>query len=127
MKTACNRHRTLYIFLFFFGISSICFSQPAELYINEFQASIDSLVKNPYSGGYSDWIEIYNAGSTDVDISGYFLTDDPLLPNKWQISFDIVLHAGEYTLFWADDLNEFNHTNFKLGRTGEFIGFYNEQ
>ena len=126
MKTACNKHRVLFIFLFFFGTSSLSLSQPAELYINEFQASSDSLVKNPYSGAYGDWIEIYNAGSTDVDISGYFLTDNPLLPNKWQISFDIVLHAGEYTLFWADDLNEFNHTNFKLGRAGEFIGFYDE-
>ncbi len=126
MKTVCNRHRVLYIFLFFFGISSLSFSQPAELYINEFQASSDSLVRNPYSGYYADWIEIYNAGSTDVDISGYYLTDDPQVPDKWKISFDIILHAGEYTQFWADDIDEFNHTNFKLSRSGEFIGFYDD-
>ena len=126
MRTERNRNRFFVFLLFFIGISSFCFSQPAELYINEFQASTDSLVKNPYSGGYSDWIEIFNNGSSDVDLKGFYLTDDPQLPNKWQISSDIVIASGGYALFWADGNNEFNHTNFKLGRSGEFIGLYGE-
>ena len=126
MKTESNRHGFFIFFLFFIGISSFCSSQPVELYINEFQASTDSLVKNPYTGGYSDWIEIYNPGSSDIDLQGFFLTDDPQLPNKWQVASDIVIASGGYALFWADDINEFNHTNFKLGRSGEFIGLYDE-
>jgi len=109
------------------GISLQCLSQPVELYINEFQASNISSVRNPYTGDFTDWIEIYNAGISDVDINGFFLTDDPNNPQKFQIAFDSTLHAGEYMLFWADDLDEFNHTNFKLGRAGEYIGLYDSQ
>lgn len=94
------------------------------LLINEFQASNLSSVRNPYTGTYTDWIEIYNAGTEDVDISGYYLTDDPLDPAKWRISFDSTIYAGGYMVFWADDIDEFTHTNFKLGRSGEYIGIY---
>ena len=107
MKTERKRHRFFLIFLFFTGISTICFSQPPELYINEFQATTDSLVNNPYTGGYSDWIEIYNAGSADINMKGFFLTDDPQLPNKWQIFSEIVIASDGYALFWADDINDF--------------------
>ncbi|HJX70835.1 MAG TPA: lamin tail domain-containing protein, partial [Bacteroidales bacterium] len=34
-------------------------------------------------GEYSDWIELYNAGDLAVDLSGYGLTDDLMLPFKW--------------------------------------------
>jgi len=102
-------------------------AQPVELYINEFQASNISSVRNPYTGGYTDWFEIYNGGTTGVEIGGFYLTDDPLDPQKWRVPFDSVIHAGGYMVFWADDINEFNHTNFKLGRGGEFIGIYDDQ
>ena len=102
-------------------------AQTPELYINEFQASNISSVRNPYSGAYTDWFEIYNAGTTGVEIRGFYLTDDPQEPLKWQVAFDSVLHAGEYMVFWADDIDAYNHTNFKLGRGGEFIGIYDDQ
>ena len=36
-------------------------------------------------GDYSDWFELLNAGPADVDIGGWYLTDDPLLLTKWEI------------------------------------------
>jgi hypothetical protein len=127
MKSASIRYGIFLLIIFSPGINPQCFSQLAELYINEFQASNISSVRNPYTGSFEDWFEIYNAGTVGVEIGGYFLTDDPQNPQKWQIPFDSIVHPDAYIIFWADDIDEFNHTNFKLGRSGEFIGLYDEQ
>ncbi|MCF8367381.1 MAG: lamin tail domain-containing protein, partial [Bacteroidales bacterium] len=49
-------------------------SANAQLYINEFLASNDVSFPGP-QGDYPDWIEIYNAGSEDVMLGGYYLYD----------------------------------------------------
>ena len=111
-------------------IQLACFhilAQQPELLINEFQASNISTVRNPYSYDYTDWFELYNAGTAGIEIGGFYLTDDPQEPQKWQIPFDSVIQSGGYMIFWADDVDEYNHTNFKLGRGGEFIGIYDDQ
>ena len=55
----------------------------------------------------TDVIELYNPGSTDVEIGGWFLTDDPLLqPKKYKIPNGIVISAGGY---WA--VNEDNNAD----------------
>ena len=36
-------------------------------------------VESSDAGGGNDWIEIVNAGKTDVDISGWFVSDDQKL------------------------------------------------
>ncbi len=60
----------------------------AGLFINEFMADNDTIVADEY-GEYDDWIEIYNSGSTTVDLGGMYLTDDPKDPTKWMISVGI--------------------------------------
>jgi len=98
------------------------------IHINEIQASnFSTVVDNDFSG-FSDWIEIYNSGSTLVDLGGYFLTDDLEDIQKWQIPDGTNIMAGGYLLFWCDGqdvvLSE-NHTNFKLNGGGEEIGLFN--
>lgn len=58
------------------------------LFINEFMADNDSIVTDEY-GEYDDWLEIYNAGSTVVNLSGMYLTDDLTDPTKHLISVGI--------------------------------------
>ena len=58
------------------------------LFINEFMADNDSIVPDEY-GQYDDWLEIYNAGSTAVDLGGMYLTDDLTDPTKHMISVRI--------------------------------------
>jgi len=118
--------RDLFLLFVFFSLLSITAvqAQSPSLYINEFQASNVSSVRSPLTSTYEDWIEIYNAGTTDVNLRGFFLTDDPENTEKWEIRVERTLHAGEYILFWADDRDEFIQTNFKLSRSGEFIGLY---
>jgi hypothetical protein len=60
------------------------------LYINEFMADNETTIQDPDgSGGYPDWIELYNAGASTIDLGGMYLTDDINDPTKWMIPFKI--------------------------------------
>lgn len=93
------------------------------LLINEFLA--DNELSNPDEAGeYDDWLEIYNAGSEDLFLSGKYLTDDPANLTKWMFPYGgVMLEAGGHLLVWCDEDQEQPgiHTNFKLSRGGEFI------
>ena len=55
-----------------------------DIFINEFLASNVSIDADIIDfDDYSDWIELYNNENVEIDISGYFLTDDPDQPDKW--------------------------------------------
>ncbi len=116
------KNALLPIVLFFIAISA----NSQTLYINEFMASNSSTIADE-SGAFEDWIEIYNAGSSDIDIAGYYMSDDPLNPTLWQIpSTDpaaTTIPAGGFLLLWADkDADEGElHLDFKLGAGGEDI------
>ena len=61
------------------------------IYINEVQTS----------GGDTDWIELYNAGNTAVNLDGCFVSDDESELGKWMFP-TITLGAGEYLVLYAD-------------------------
>ncbi len=47
---------------------------------------------------YSDWIEILNEGDTEVDLEGYYLTDDPEDKTRWAFhpgDDGVILGSGE--------------------------------
>lgn len=98
-----------------------------SLYINEVMAQNDTTISD-FAGnnGYPDWIEIYNAGTVSVDLGGMYLTDDLLNPTMWRIPDGVVIPAGGYLLFWADNDPEqgSTHTNFKLDTAGESVGLF---
>ena len=97
------------------------------IFINEFCASNISIIPDK-QGDYDDWIEIYNANDTPVDIGGLYLTDNLSDPARYRIPTtcpdSTTLPAGSYILLWADNQEEQGvlHTGFKLGRNGEQIG-----
>src|SRR6185369_10298538 len=99
---------------------------PAGLiYINEWMAGNNSTIQNSIGGGYDDWFELYNGGSSAVDLSGYTLTDNLADPTKYVIPPGIAISAGGHLLFWADgSTNSGVHTNFKLSLAGDSIGFF---
>lgn len=99
----------------------------SQLLINEFVASNASGgYYDAANDNYPDWIELYNASTTAIDLSNYYLTDDLNDLNKWKIPEGTHIAANGYLLFLADDLNRGNHTNFKLNAEGEVIGVSNE-
>ena len=115
------KFRLLIILVFFLGIK---FSY-SQLHVNEIIASNTQTNYDPDFIGFSDWIEIYNGGNLPVSLYGYYLTDDFLVPNKWQITESTILVPGDYCLFWADGRDTLNHTNFKLSSDGEQVGIAN--
>ena len=73
----------------------------------------------------SDWIEIYNPDPAPVSLAHYALTDDWEDPTKWVFpevtlpgqGFLVVFASGKDRRDPAAEL----HTNFKLGREGEYL------
>ncbi len=98
----------------------------SQIVINEFLALNDSLNADE-DGDYSDWIELYNIGPTSVDLTGWYITDDPAVRNGWQFP-SLELGAQDHLLIWASGKDrrtgDFLHTNFKLKNEGEFVGLY---
>ncbi len=99
-------------------------TQAGNLYINEILAANITSCVSPVYSEYTDWIEIFNSGTSEVDLGGYYLTDNPSEPAKWEIPAGTKISAGGYIVFWADNHDTAFHTNFELSRHGEFIGLF---
>ena len=49
-----------------------------------------------------DWIELYNSSSKPVDLGGWFLSDDPDVPQKYRIADGTTLPANGYIVFYEN-------------------------
>ena len=100
--------------------------------VNEVSAG-NNVAANEY-GKRNDWIELYNTTDHDIDLTGMYLTDDPAVPEKYQIaavanssfftlhsSFSTIIPAHGYYIVWADNLDPLRelHAGFKLANSGE--------
>lgn len=108
--------------LFFLALSQfiILCSLNSQVIINEFSTSnlesfVDEFEKT------EDWVELHNMGSTDVDISGWHLSDKEDKPGKFRIPDGTIIPANGYMVFLCSGRNlvgtENIHTNFKLAQT----------
>ena len=98
----------------------------ADFRLTEFMATNVSTLADQ-DGHYSDWIEIYNAG-TAGDLLGYRLTDDPALPAKWTFP-SLAVPAGGHVVVFASGKDRRDpaagalHTNFSLNGDGDYLAF----
>lgn len=101
----------------------------AEIMINEIMADNGGSYPNA-AGEAMDWLELYNAGSADVNVSGWGFQDDPTKAwSKWKtLPEGAVVPAGGYLLVWGDnkDFNSYTgitngevHVNMGLSKKGE--------
>lgn len=91
--------------------------------INEVCTQNKSCLSDSY-GQYSDWIELYNSSSADVDLSGYGLSDDVNAPMQWTFPAGTIIKGGEHMIVFASKLESTGselHTNFALSKNGETI------
>jgi len=98
-------------------------SGPRQI-ITEFMAANRSILVDQ-DGDYSDWIEIHNRRATEIDLGGWYLTDDDNNLKKWRLPTTI-LPANEYLVVFASQKNRLVsgselHTNFKLDSSGEYL------
>ncbi len=106
-------------------------SAAPSVVISEFLADNGSGVRDE-DGTRSDWIELFNSGTVEVNLDGWFLTDSVTTPTTWRIPA-VVLQPGRYLLVWASDKNRVNplgalHTNFKLSKSaGSYLALLNAQ
>lgn len=100
---------------------------PAEaVVINECLTSNQSGLVDD-AGELEDWIELHNRTENAINLAGYYLSDRLNNPQRWRIPTDAgdvtVIEPGGYMVIWADDdeVQGWNHTNFKLSSNGESL------
>ncbi|MCK5077780.1 MAG: lamin tail domain-containing protein, partial [Calditrichia bacterium] len=142
-----NKNTLISILLIVFLITVICGQSNYRIFINEFLASNVSIDADIVDfDDYSDWIELYNDEDFEVDIGGYFLTDELDNPFRWQFPAEAIIPAKSFLRVWADGYDDipgrtyrrpyypynyfttkYYHLNFKLSRAGEQIGFFDPE
>lgn len=97
-----------------------------SMVINEIMASNSTTVIDN-AGEYEDWIELYNNDASPKDISGYYLTDNPVNLGKWQFPAGTIIPGNGYFIVWADEDSSQGayHANFKLSASGEMLFLLN--
>lgn len=94
----------------------------SKVWINEVMSSNQNSIQDE-DGNFSDWIELYNSGETEADLTGMYLSDDKKKLNKWTFPY-VVIPAKGYLLIWASGKDRIGtngeiHTNFSISADGE--------
>lgn len=97
------------------------YKNTGELIINEIMSSNDTTIEDKL-GHFSDYIEIYNGYNHDINLSGYYLSDDTSNSRKWEFP-EVTIKAKDYLIVFASGENKVIdgelHTNFKIDSKGE--------
>ena len=118
--------RTLPFFVALFLLLVICGAARAQtVYISEFLAENQTNTKVDEDGDHSDWLEIWNSGTTAVSLNGWYLTDSFSNLHKWQFPVTtpaVTLGANGRLLVFASGKDRKLsvtklHTNFKLSKS----------
>ena len=77
------------------------------------------------NGEYSDYIELHNTSSEDVNLQGYCISDDLSQPGKWEFPA-VTIPSGGYLALHCSGLDRKEdsahlHTRFKLSQDGETL------
>ena len=103
---------------------------PVTLFINEWMAANASFIRDPSDQDFDDWFEIYNPGTSRVDLAGFTLTDDFARPAKSVVPAGISVPPQGFLLVWADEESGRTqpggdlHVSFKLSQSAEQIALY---
>ena len=98
----------------------------STLYINEIMVAPRSGITDE-DGEYSDWVELYNAGTKTIDLSNLALSDNPQKPLKWFFPAGTTIAPGQYYIVFCSGKDKLEsatgipHTNFSLSAEGETI------
>lgn len=98
-----------------------------KLLVTELMADNDSAFADPdEAGAFEDWFEVFNPGTSAVDMGGMYITDNPNNPTKWQVPAGVTIAAGGRLVFIADGetTQGSRHTSWSLSADGESVSIY---
>ncbi len=73
----------------------------AGILINEIQvANVDRFVDPSWN--YGGWVELYNTGTSQINLRGYWVSDDPENLKKSYVSQSVLLRPGGFANLWFD-------------------------
>jgi len=92
----------------------------SDIVINELQP-VNSSTVTDQNGEYDDWVELFNKSDQELDISGYFLSDNKDKITKWKFPAGTTVSGKGFLIIWADgDTTQPGlHASFKLSSQGE--------
>ena len=94
------------------------------LVINELMASNTAACVDPF-GEFDDWVELYNQGDVEIDLSGFTVTDDPAVSTKATLPAGLLIPARGYRLLWCDgQVQGLDHLAFKLNAASESFAIF---
>ncbi len=94
-----------------------------QLIINEVMSKNTTYLSDA-SGSYPDWVELYNPGSKSISLSDWFISDDELNPDKYNLP-DVTIEPGGYIVVFCDGEDRYDpetgeiHANFGISASGE--------
>ncbi len=101
---------------------------PLTVVINEWLAGNTNIIRNPVTGKFNDWFELYNYGTNPANLAGFYLTDSMTNRFKFEVPSGYIIPPHGFLLVWADDKDTNGtpdlHVNFKLDKGGESIGLF---
>src|SRR5260221_9111155 len=95
-----------------------------DVRITEFMASNSRTLADD-NGQFSDWIEVYNAGTNTANLLNWALANSTNKLNQWLFP-STNIGPGRFMIVWASGLNRRGagaplHTNLKLGARGGYL------
>lgn len=103
-------------------------SAPLSVSINEWMAANTNTIRDPVTGKFNDWFELYNYGTNTVNLAGYYLTDDLTNKFKFLIPSGYSIPPRGFLLVWADNKATNGtpdlHVTFKMDKAGESLGLF---
>lgn len=122
--------KSLYFILTLFALTLINYSATAKetLFINEIIASNTTGITDG-TGSREDWFEIYNPNDYQIDLAGYYISDNAASPTKFQVPSGAnspKIPAHGFIIMWASSHPErgSTHTTFGLSNGGEDLVIY---
>lgn len=83
-------------------------AQPT-IVINEWMTNNTRTLIDPADGNFHAWFELYNPGTSNINLTGCYLSITPTNLSQFIIPSGYTIPAGGFQLVWADKLPSANH------------------
>ena len=113
------------VFLIVLIASYLPFCCVSQVLISEVCPANADIIYEKTSYNFPGWVELHNLSSQEIDLSGYYLSDDPGHAAKWHFPAGTSLTPGGYLLIFCDKKDTLLHTNFSMEEKGGELVLYN--